>query len=173
MSKYIKPFKASLLSGVFATIAITLLSTSAFADNNSKTKYGITVTTCSFDYDEEDFCADGRMKAFAKVMKERPANFAGDRVLYLYKPSYSYRMVSIDKNKKTVTPFYWGFSEAEQSVNSKGEKLEFDFSKTSNEFCYKGDISAYRNAYSYDLEYYPKFCFDYDKTKNAFGWFKQ
>lgn len=113
------------------------------------------------------------MKAFAKVMKERPANFAGDRVLYIYKPEYSYRMVSMDKNKKTVTPLRWGFSEASRPINAKGEKMEFDFSKSSSEFCYKGDIDAYRDAYSYDPHYYPKFCFDYDKKTNSFDRFKQ
>lgn len=59
MSEYIKYPKLNIVGAMITTIAITLLSTTAFADNNSKTKYGITVTEYNFDYDEEDFCADG------------------------------------------------------------------------------------------------------------------
>lgn len=89
-----------------AMIAATILlwSTSASA-NDSKTKYGITVTECNFDYDEEDYCADKRMKAFAKVMEERAANFAGNRLLYIYKGNYFYRLVSIDKTTKKFNHF--------------------------------------------------------------------
>ncbi|MDN3398794.1 hypothetical protein QL919_08660 [Psychrobacter sp. APC 3426] len=174
MFEYIKSSRIRVSSAMLASVAV-LFSTTAIADNNSKTRYGITVTNCNFDHDDEDFCADGRMETFANVMKARKANFANDRLLYIYKPEGSnvYQMVSVDKNKKTVTPFYWSFGEATQSVNAKGEKIEFDFDKASNEFCFKGNIYAYRNAYDYDPKYHPEFCFDYDRSKNAFGWFKQ
>ena len=158
---------------ILASVVMVLSTTVSAQDHNTKTKYGITVTTCEFDHDYERFCTDSHMKVFAKVMAERQANFAGDRLLYIYKTEYNYRMVSIDKNKKTVAPFYWGFSEAEQPVNKKGDKMAFNFNKNSNKFCYKGKIDAYRNTYDYDPEYYPEFCFDYDKKKNEFGWFKQ
>lgn len=175
MPAYHKLLKLRVWTSAIAIVGVMQLSNAAWADDNAKTKYGITVTTCTFDYDDENFCADGRMQTFAKIMKVRQANFAKDRLLYIYKPkeSYGYRMVSIDKSKQTVTPFYWSFSEASQAVNSKGEKLVFDFDKATNEFCFKGNIGAYRNAYDYDPDNYPEFCFDYDKDKNAFGWFKQ
>lgn len=172
MSKRSKDSPYVITATIIIAATIFLWSTSALA-NGSKTKYGITVTECNFDYDEENYCADSRMKAFAKVMEERSANFAGNRVLYIYKGDYFYRLVSMDKTTKKVQPFYWAFAPSEQAVNSKGEKMEFTFAKHSSEFCYKGNIEAYRNSYHYDPEDYPEFCFDYDKNKNAFGWFKQ
>lgn len=136
---------------------------------HAKTKYGITVDICQFDYDEEDFCSDKKMKKFAQIMKTRQPNFVSNKILYIYQTSNSvlslrdssYRMVVIDKKKKTVRPFYWAFNPAEVAVNNKGEYLEFKFNKTEPKFCVKGDIEAYRNTYQYDPKYFPEFCFPY------------
>lgn len=152
----------------------------------AKTKYGIRVKTCQFDYDDENFCSDKNMKQFAAAMKTREPNFVQGKILYTYKSANSvvngnrssYRLVVINKNKKTAEPFYWAFNPTEQSVNNKGEHLAIEFNKTTPKMCVKGDIEAYRNAYSYDTEYYPNgFCFPYvgntqDATSAGFAWFE-
>ena len=80
MSKRSKDSPYVITATIIIAATIFLWSTSALA-NGSKTKYGITVTECNFDYDEENYCADSRMKAFAKVMEERSANFAGKKAI--------------------------------------------------------------------------------------------
>lgn len=169
MFQHVNSAKLYMTSFVIATAGIALFSTAASAYEDSKTKYGITVTECGFDYDDENFCADSRMKTFAKVMQERPANFAQDRLIYIYKANNLYRLVSMDKNKKIVTPLMWGFQAADKPVNNRGEKMEFIFNKNAEKFCYKGDVFAYRDAYGADD--YPQFCFDYDKRTNSFSRF--
>ena len=50
MFNFLKSLDLSFVSSMALTLGATLLSTSALADTNSKTKYGITVTTCNFDF---------------------------------------------------------------------------------------------------------------------------
>lgn len=160
---------------IATTAAMTFSSVTSAASNNTKTKYGITVTTCGYDYDEENFCDNARMQTFAKVMQSRPANFNKDMLLYIYTVkghNNPLRVVVMDKKNKTVTPLYWELRDADQAVNAKGDRKEITFTKASNEFCFKGDIMAYRNAYTYDREYNPEFCYDYDRKEKDFGWFK-
>ncbi|XXQ67245.1 hypothetical protein ACKLNO_06205 [Neisseriaceae bacterium B1] len=151
---------------------------------NSKSKFGITVTECQFDYDSENFCSDKRMRAFAKIMNEGQPNFANGLLLYIYHSNHSvinglnssYRMVVMDKQKHKVAPFYWAFNAADVPVNDKGEYLEFKFNTQSNRFCFKGNIEAYRNAYLY--EHMPNkqgFCFTYKGQSGnyaGFDWFE-
>lgn len=169
---------------IIVLLAISLLCTNTVV--YAKTKYGITVSQCSFDYDDENFCSDKNMKNFANVMKNRKPNFVQNKILYIYKSSNSvltdkhssYRMVVIDKNKKTAQPFYWGFNPADTAVNQKGERLEFVFNKTEPKFCVKANIEAYRNAYNYNPEHHPQFCFPYvgdnheHNISAGFGWFE-
>lgn len=91
------------LVGILA-LSLVFLSVPSYA----KTKYGITVDICQFDYDKEDFCSDKKMKKFAHIMKTRQPNFVSNKILYIYQTSNSvlslrdssYRMVVIDKEKK-------------------------------------------------------------------------
>ena len=124
-----------------------------------KSKFGITVSPCWFDMDEDNFCSDALMKKFAQIIHNRPANFVQNQLLYIYKGKYHYRMVVMDKQRKTVQPFRWGFAPAEQAVNDKGEKLVFQFDTQSPQFCVWGNIEAYRDSYSYYNN--QPFCFAY------------
>lgn len=164
-------------------LLILLLPFSAQAAEGRQ-KFGITVSTCRFDHDDENFCSDRRMRAFAQVMNERPANFADGLLLYIYRSNQSvlnglhssYRMVVINKQKRTVEPFYWAFNPADEAVNRQGEHLEFQFDRQSKRFCVKGNIEAYRNTYLYaDMENKQGFCFPYQGKNGAyagFGWFE-
>lgn len=141
------------------------------------TKYGVTVSQCNFDYEEEKFCTDSRLKSYAKVMKERKPNFDGDKIIYIFEtnaPGYRdsigkkpYRLVVIDTTKKTVHPFTYSLSDARDpygkpiAVNGKAETIEFDFNVKSDRFCFSGNIDAYRLSQSYDSN--QPFCFKYNK----------
>lgn len=167
---------------VFMAMILLVLPFGAHAAN-SKTKFGITVSECQFDYDSENFCSDRRIRAFAKVMNERQANFANGLILYIYHSNHSvinglnssYRMVVIDKQKRMVAPFYWAFNPADTPVNAKGEHLEFQILAAEKRFCVKGNIEAYRNAYLYENMPKQGFCFNYKgKSGNyaGFDWFE-
>ena len=114
----------------------------SMAANGSKSKFGITVQTCQFDMDDDDFCSDAMMKKFAHVMQSRSANFVQNKLLYIYQGKYFYRMVVMNQQRKTVQPFRWGFKPAEQAVNAQGEKLVFEFDRQSPQFCVHGNIEA-------------------------------
>lgn len=168
---------------VMTTLLLFSLPFVAHAQN-SQTRFGITVTNCQFDYDEENFCSTKRMRAFANIMKERRPNFANDLILYIYNSNHSvinglhnsYRMVVINPKKRTVEPFYWAFNPADKPVNEKGEHLEFQFNVQSKRFCVKGNIEAYRDAYDYaEIDNKQGFCFPYTgKGYHAgFDWFEQ
>ena len=148
-----------------SALAIPLLVTNA---NAKVKKYGVTVDNCGFDYDDEDFCTDKRLKTYAQVLKTRKPNFDKDKILYIFQssgPDMGYRIVLMDTKTKMVSPMMHSFSEASDSrgnlvkVNSKGDNLEFDFNVNSNKFCFKGNISAYRDAYDYESG---PFCYRYD-----------
>ena len=125
-----------------------------------KSKFGITVSPCSFEMDDDNFCSDALMKKFAQIIHNRPANFVQNQLLYIYNSeNHYYRMVVMDKQRKTVQPFHWGFTPAEQAVNDKGEKLVFQFDTQSPQFCVQGNIEAYRDSYSYYNN--QPFCFAY------------
>lgn len=134
-----------------------------------KQKYGIKVTNCTFDFDGEDFCTDDRLKKYAQVLKSRKANFDRDKILFIFASndkgmnnSKALRAVVIEKKTAVVSSLYYALLPANQAVNSQGDAMEFIFNAQSNKFCFRGDIYAYRNAYDYDPEYYPEFCFFYD-----------
>lgn len=139
----------------------------SMAANGSKSKFGITVQTCQFDMDDDDFCSDAMMKKFAHVMQSRSANFVQNKLLYIYQGKYFYRMVVMDQQRKTVQPFRWGFKPAERAVNAQGEKLVFEFDRQSPQFCVYGNIEAYRDSYSYEDG--KPFCFAYTGTGNDAG----
>lgn len=171
-------------SKLFCPLACALLLLPAAAQAEGKSKFGIRVTNCGFDYDAENFCSDKRMRAFAKVMKERQPNFADGLIVYIYKSRHSvingmpssYRMVLINPQTKTAAPFYWAFNPADQAVNGKGGHLEFVFGPESKRFCVKGNIEAYRNAYNYaHLDKPQGFCFPYTGQGSyaGFEWFEQ
>ncbi|ULJ59538.1 hypothetical protein [Wielerella bovis] len=180
-------FAMNLKRKVYQTAVCTMLLALPLSAQavNSKSKFGITVTECQFDYDSENFCSDRRMRAFAKVMNERQPNFVNGLILYIYHSNHSvinglnssYRMVVIDKQKRTVSPFYWAFNAADVPVNGKGEYLEFKFNTQSNRFCFKGNIEAYRNAYLYaDMDNKQGFCFTYKGQSGnyaGFDWFEK
>ena len=132
-----------------------------------KSKFGITVQKCQFDMDSDDFCSDMQMKKFADVMHSRSANFVQNKLLYIYQGKHFYRMVVMDKQKRTVQPFRWGFSPAEQAVNAQGDKLAFEFDRQSPQFCVSGNIEAYRDSYPYEDG--KPFCFTYTGTGSAAG----
>ncbi|MGP9493221.1 hypothetical protein [Psychrobacter sp. AOP7-B1-24] len=157
---------------VLATSIIVLgFSSPSYA---ATTKYGITVSECNFDYDEEKFCIDSRLKSYAKVLKERKPNFDSDKIIYIFEtnePGFvgekPYRLVVIDTTKKTVHPLEYALSPASDSygkpvvINNKGETIEFDFNVKSDRFCFSGNIGAYRNSYDYQDG---PFCFKYNKN---------
>jgi hypothetical protein len=133
------------------------------------------VVECDFDYEDEKFCTDSRLKSYATVMKERKPNFNGNQIIYIFETNDTgyvnkkpYRLVVIDPAKKAVVPFGYSLSAAVDSngkpmiVNKKGDTIDFDFSIKSNRFCFSGDIDAYRMSDNYVDQ---PFCFKYDKSQ--------
>ena len=155
--------------------SMIILGLSSTANAAPKTKYGVTVVECDFDYEDEKFCTDSRLKSYATVMKERKPNFNGNQIIYIFETNVTgyvnkkpYRLVVIDPAKKTVVPFGYSLSAATGSngkpiiVNKKGDTIDFDFSIKSNRFCFSGDIDAYKMSDSYVDQ---PFCFKYDKAQ--------
>ena len=155
--------------------SMIILGLSSTANAAPKTKYGVTVVECDFDYEDEKFCTDNRLKSYANVMKERKPNFNGNQIIYIFETNDTgyvnkkpYRLVVIDPVKKTVVPFGYSLSAATGSngkpiiVNKKGDTIDFDFSIKSNRFCFSGNIDAYRMSDSYVDQ---PFCFKYDKAQ--------
>ena len=155
--------------------SIIILGLSSTANAAPKTKYGVTVVECDFDYEDEKFCTDSRLKSYATVMKERKPNFNGNQIIYIFETNATgyvnkkpYRLVVIDPASKTVVPFSYSLSAATGSngkpmiVNKKGDTIDFDFSIKSNRFCFSGNIDAYRMSDSYVDQ---PFCFKYDKAQ--------
>ncbi|MGP5338479.1 hypothetical protein [Psychrobacter maritimus] len=155
--------------------SLVILGLSSTSNAAPKTKYGVTVVECDFDYENEKFCTDSRLKSYAKVMKERKPNFDGNKVIYVFETNATgyvnkkpYRLVVIDPAKKKVMPFRYALSAASGSggkavaVNNRGDTMHYDFTLKSNRFCFSGDIDAYRNSYGYQDG---PFCFKYDKTE--------
>jgi len=147
--------------------------------NAQVSKYGVTVDRCSFDYDEENFCTDKLLRSYAKVLKNREANFDKNKILYIFETNDSgyngkkpYRIVVINKDTKKVSPLSYYFSEAHDgrgnpiAVNKKGENIHFDFSRKTDKFCFSGNIDAYRDSYGYNDE---PFCFTYNKETEGLG----
>lgn len=166
--------KPLLLTGLM-TLALL-----AAAPAQAKTKFGITVAECGFDYDQENFCSDANMQGFAKVMREQQPNFVNGLILHTYQSQHSvlngmnssWRLVVIDPKNKTATPFYWAFNPSEHVANSRGEHLAFDFNTTAPQLCVKGNIEAYRDAYEWDPTSQPKgFCFPYQGTAGNYAGF--
>ena len=164
--------KISLI--VLASITYSLLVPQVSAAEVSK--YGVKVKKCNFDYDGENFCTDERLKNYAKVLKNRKANFDHNKIIYIfetneegYRGTKPYRMVVINKDTKLVSPFYFALFEARDekqnpvNINNKGDTRKYDFNLNSNRFCYTGDIHAYRNAYGYLAG---PFCFNFDPKEN-------
>ncbi|MBE0407708.1 MULTISPECIES: hypothetical protein [Psychrobacter] len=155
-------------------LASSLMMLGASTQTNAQaSKYGVTVDMCGFDYDEEDFCTDKLLKSYAKVLKNREANFDNNKILYIFETSESgyngkkpYRLVVINKDTKTVSPLSYSLSDAKDSrgnpvtINKKGETIHFDFSPKTDKFCFSGNIDAYRNSYGYEDG---PFCFKYDR----------
>jgi len=144
--------------------------------NAAITKYGVTVSECDFDYENEKFCTDDRLKSYANVLKTGEANFDGDKILYLFETNETgfvgqkpYRLVVIDTSTKTVHPFGYALSPASDSygnpvaVNKAGAIVEFDFNIRSDRFCFSGNIDAYRMSDNYEQG--KPFCFKFDKTE--------
>ena len=155
--------------------SLVILGLSSTANAAPKTKYGVTVVECDFDYEDEKFCTDSRLKSYATVMKERKPNFNGNQIIYIFETNVTgyvnkkpYRLVVIDPAKKTVVPFRYSLSAATDdegkavAVNNKGDTIHYDFDLKSNRFCFSGNIDAYRNSYGYQDG---PFCFKYDKTE--------
>lgn len=144
-------------------LAFPLIVTGA---NAEVSKYGITVNNCGFDYDDEDFCTDKRLKTFSQVLKKRKPNFDRDKIIYIFESSnLGYRLVIMNKKTKVVSPMRHALLNAMDSrgnlktVNSKGDNIEFDFNVNSNRFCFKGNIEAYKDSYGYESG---PFCYKYD-----------
>lgn len=153
--------------------SLVVLGLSSTSNAAPKTKYGVTVVECEFDYEDEEFCTDSRLKSYAKVIKERKPNFDGNKIIYVFETNATgyvnkkpYRLVVIDSAKKTVHPFGYSLSAAMDSygkpmtVNNKGDAIKFDFNINSDRFCFSGNIDAYRNSYGYQDG---PFCFKYDR----------
>ena len=165
--------KPLLLTGLM-TLALL-----AAAPAQAKTKFGITVPECGFDGDRENFCSDARMREFAQVMREQQPNFVNGLILHIYRSRHSvvsgmnssWRMVVIDPQKRTATPFYWAFNAASQPDGRPGARPAILFDTASPRFCVKGHIEAYRNAYEWDAATQPEgFCFPYlGETGNFAG----
>lgn len=162
-------------TSLLLAVSMIILSLSSTANAAPKTKYGVTVVECDFDYEDEKFCTDSRLKSYATVMKERKANFNGNQIIYIFETNATgyvnkkpYRLVVIDPASKTVVPFRYSLSAATASngkpmiVNKKGDTIDFDFSIKSNRFCFSGDIGGYRRSDSYGGN---PFCFKYDKAQ--------
>ena len=164
--------KTSLIFAA-SLVVLGLCSTSNAAP---KTKYGVTVIECEFDYEDEEFCTDSRLKSYAKVIKERKPNFDGNKIIYIFETNAKgymktlYRLVVIDPAKKKVMPFGYALSAATGSggkavaVNNKGDTMHYDFNLKSNRFCFSGDIDAYRMSSNYMNE---PFCFKCDKSEQG------
>ena len=136
--------------------SLVILGLSSTSNAAPKIKYGVTVIECDFDYEDEDFCTDSRLKSYAKVMKERKPNFDGSKIIYIFETNATgymktlYRLVVIDPAKKKVMPFGYALSAATDdegnavAVNNKGDTIHYDFNLKSNRFCFSGNIDAYR-----------------------------
>ena len=157
--------------------SLVILGLSFTSNAAPKTKYGVTVVECEFDYEDEEFCTDSRLKSYAKVIKERKPNFDGNKIIYVFETNATgyvnkkpYRLVIIDPAKKTVVPFSYALSAATDgegkaiAVNNKGDTIHYDFNLKSNRFCFSGDIDAYRMSSGYMNE---PFCFKYDKSEQG------
>lgn len=162
-------------TSLLLAVSMIILGLSSTANAAPKTKYGVTVVECDFDYEDEKFCTDSRLKSYVTVMKERKANFNGNQIIYIFETNATgyvnkkpYRLVVIDPASKTVVPFRYSLSAATASngkpmiVNKKGDTIDFDFSIKSNRFCFSGDIGGYRISGSYGGN---PFCFKYDKAQ--------
>ncbi|MDO5769154.1 MAG: hypothetical protein Q4P13_06580 [Psychrobacter sp.] len=161
-------------------LLVTTIATLGFSaiSNAAITKYGVTVSECDFDYENEKFCTDGRLKSYAKVLKNRKPNFDGNKIIYMFETNESgytgktpYRLVVIDTKTKMVYPFGYALSDATDyngkpiAVNKKGETINFDFNVNSNRFCFSGNIDAYRMSQSYEQG--KPFCFKYDAAEHG------
>ena len=156
------------------TLSVSGLAVGSISNAAPKTKFGVTVTECNFDYENEKFCTDSRLKSYAKAMKDRKANFDGNKIIYIFQTNATGyvgkkpdRLVVIDTAKKTVSPFGYALSDATDgsknvAVNKKGNTKHYDFNKSSNRFCFSGNIDAYRMSESYDGT---PFCFKYDNRE--------
>lgn len=146
--------------------------------NAAITKYGVTVSECDFDYENEEFCTDSRLKSYARILKARKPNFDGNKIIYMFESNESgfvgkkpYRLVVIDTKTKMVHPFGYALSGASDAygkpiaVNKKGDTINFDFNINSNRFCFSGNIDAYRM--SRDYEQGKPFCFKYDGAEQG------
>ena len=144
--------------------------------NAAITKYGVTVSECDFDYEDEKFCTDSRLKSYANKLKNSEPNFDGDKILYLFETNETgfvgqkpYRLVVIDATTKTVHPFSYALSPASDfygnpvAVNKAGDIVEFDFNINSDRFCFSGNISAYRMSANYEQG--KPFCFKFNKAE--------
>ena len=161
MNKYMLVLVGTVISSIFYMPAYAAQQVS---------KYGMKVEICSFDYKDEDFCAEKRLKSYAKVLKTRKPNFDHDKIIYIFEAvdkgnlKNLYNMVVINKNTKSVSPFFYSLSDARNSygyyqvINAKGDTIEFDFNVNSDRFCFKGNIDAYRDSYGYEQG---PFCFKY------------
>ncbi len=175
-----------MLKKALTLTTLTALATLGISQANAgTTKYGVTVPYCGFDYDKENFCTNDRMKTYSKVMKSRKANFDGNKILYIFKSKGAdiirdksvklFRVVVIDKSKKTVIPLTHALGQARDDItrkpikiNRKGDTSKYEFSKSSNKLCFTGNIYAYRDIYSYDPETKEPFCFTYDSEEKSF-----
>lgn len=163
--------KTSLILAAF----LFILGISSTSNAAPKTKYGVTVVECDFDYEDEKFCTDSRLKSYATVIKERKPNFNGNQIIYIFETNVTgyvnkkpYRLVVIDPAKKTVVPFIYSLSNASDYsgnalvVNNEGDTMHYDFNIKSNRFCFSGNIDAYRMSDKYVDE---PFCFKYNKAQ--------
>ena len=55
-------------TGLLLAASMIVLGISSTANAAPKTKYGVTVVECDFDYEDEKFCTDSRLKSYATVM---------------------------------------------------------------------------------------------------------
>lgn len=146
--------------------------------NAAITKYGVTVSECDFDYENEKFCTDSRLQSYANELKNSEANFDGDKILYLFETNETgfvgqkpYRLVVIDATTKTVYPFSYALSPASDSygnpvaVNKAGAIVEFDFNINSDRFCFSGNIDAYRMSANYEQG--KPFCFKFNEAEQG------
>lgn len=82
---------------------MVILGLSSTSNAAPKTKYGVTVVECEceFDYEDEEFCTDSRLKSYAKVMKERKPNFDGNKIIYIFETNATGYMKTLDLLQKS------------------------------------------------------------------------
>lgn len=127
---------------------LCLAITSVFLLN---TTYAATikVTECNFDEDDVNYCSKQKMQAYQKAFDSQPVNFSRKYVLLKFQGNNGLNFVVINKNTGVVYPLRYSIGNfmSQDQTKELGKPL-IQYSAQSSQFCIKGSVYAYRDAYT-------------------------